>query len=467
MSRYQDVTARIKAISDLPSRTPEQLKELGNLIEEAGAIRAENALLGKAQEEVAHATRGQGTPALVAAGARPGDAWKAKPLGEAGGFLEGNTEAGEADVKWSTERDRRTGAQIRSVLVNDDGDMLLAPETIRTLRSPEYKAAFRQYLRFGLNAAPSALRVIQEGSDQEGGFLVPEDILTRVISRMPTPTRVAGRVTRLTTSRDSLMMPRLVYNGTDNNIYSTGIKVTWTGEIPASATAHLATDPVWGQFRVPIQTAMLSLPLTRDIIEDAVFPIVDYVSGKISETVDILYDDKIINGTGQGQPFGILSNPGATDNPAIVTTGDANLLTPDGIKKLTMSLPEQYDGNAVALFNKTSTALGLSLLKDADNRYLWGAGLQDSGLSPGWKDRQLVGYDCVLSGLMPDVAANSYPIIFGDLTGYYLVNRLGFSIQVLNEILAQTNQVLLLGRLRIGGGIAEAWKLKVQKVATP
>jgi HK97 family phage major capsid protein len=62
---------------------------------------------------------------------------------------------------------------------------------------------------------------------------------------------------------------------------------------------------------------------------------------------------------------------------------------------------------------------------------------------------------------MPNTGANNYPIIFGDLRGYYLVNRVGFSVQVLRELYAETNQILLLGRVRFGGGVGEEWRIKV------
>ena len=196
------------------------------------------------------------------------------------------------------------------------------------------------------------------------------------------------------------------------------------------------------------------------------FPIIPFVTGKFQETVDILYDDKTLNGTGLGQPSGILLNPNGTDQPATVNSGGASTLTADGLSSLAFAVPEQYDEMATFVMNKTSTAKAIAQLKDSQNRYLWGAGLQDSGMVPSIKNRTLLGYDVTLSGLMPNVAANAYPIIFGDLGGYALVNRVGFSVQVLRELYAETNQILLLGRLRFGGAIIEPWKMKIQKVAS-
>ena len=254
-------------------------------------------------------------------------------------------------------------------------------------------------------------------------------------------------------------------NYSTDDIYTTGIRATFTGEVPASNTAHRVTDPQFGRITIPVETAMLSMLITNDMVEDAAFPIVSWAAGKFSETIDLLYDDKVINGSGTGQPAGILLNPGGANQPITVKTGDANLMTADGLANLAFTLPEQYDDNAVFVFNKTSTARAIAELKDGNNRYLWGSGLQDSGLAPSIKDRRLFGYPTILSGFMPNVGPGNFPVIFGDLSGYFMVTRVGFSIQVLRELYAEYNQIELIGRLRFGGQVAEDWKLKVQNVA--
>jgi len=131
---------------------------------------------------------------------------------------------------------------------------------------------------------------------------------------------------------------------------------------------------------------------------------------------------------------------------------------------LNLSLPEQYDSNARYLMNKTGSYKTVRKLKDSNNRYLLGNGLGDSGMVTG-NLRELDGYPIVWSGLMPDPAANATPIIFGDFQGYQLVNRVGFSIQVLRELYAELNQVAIVGRIRFGGQVIEPWRLKIQKCA--
>lgn len=327
----------------------------------------------------------------------------------------------------------------------------------------DYKLAWHKMLRGGWHGLSNAEQAaLQEGVDTSGGYLVPDDLLNRIIAKEPTPTRVAARTTQLNTSRDAISIPKVNYSTDD--LYTTGIRATWTGEIPASATTHRVTEPVFGQVRVPVYTAMLSMPVTNDLVEDSMVGLMDWLGMKFNETIDLLRDNMVLNGTGVNQPMGILANPGGTNHPATVVTGSAAALTGDGLIDLTEALPEQYDENAVLVFNKTNTGKAIRKLKDGDGRPLVSYGAADFGLASG-RYREINGYPYIWSGFMPNVGANTYPIVFGDLRGYYLVNRIGFSVQVLRELYAETNQVLLLGRVRFGGMVAEDWRLKIQKVA--
>lgn len=350
------------------------------------------------------------------------------------------------------------------VEIVNTGAGVMSKKQVDTIRNKDYHNAFWKQAKHGTGALTHVeISALQEGIDSEGGYLVPEQLLNQIVQKKPTPTRLAGKVSTFTTIRDTLAMPKVNY--TTDDLYTTGMRVTWTGEVPASATTHRATNPVFGMIRIPVYTAMMSLLVTNDLMEDSMVMLQSYLSDKITETIELLKDNMILNGTGASQPSGILQNPGGTDEPATVVSGSADALTADGIQSLGWSLPEQYDESAEFVFNKTNTGQALAKLKDGDGRYLWGAGLQDSGLVPSIKGRELLGYPTTFSGFAPNIAANSYPIVFGDLRGYFAVNRVGVSIQFLRELYAETNQVLVLVRLRFGGDVAEPWRMKIQKVA--
>jgi HK97 family phage major capsid protein len=362
----------------------------------------------------------------------------------------------------TTLTEERDAKGRKSILVSEEGEILMDAAKYKAISSPDYAREFRQYMRLGEHALKTgAFKVLQEGIDTSGGFTVPEDMLNRLIAKEPAPTNLAGKVSILNTSRDSMTMPRVVY--TTDNIYTTGMRVTWTGEIPAAATQHRVTEPSFGQIRIPIFTAMMSLPLTVDMVDDSATDIVGWATSKFSETADLLYDNMIVNGAGVTQPDGILINAQFISND--VHTGVADALSWDGILDLLYSLPEQYDRNALVVMNKTNCARALAKLQDGQGRPYWTIGSQDWGLAGGRINRPLEGYPVMFNSFMPNVSAGLYPIVFGDLSGYYLVRRIGFSIQVLRELYAETNQILLLGRVRFGGQLVEDWRLRGQVVS--
>ena len=321
----------------------------------------------------------------------------------------------------------------------------------------EYADAFKSYLRSGV-----ASKAMQEGLDEGGGFLVPEDIRQEIISKKPAPTLVYSRVSKSTTTRDMVTRSRVVY-ATDD-IYTTGIRVTMTGEIPASSTAHRVTEPVWGQQRIQIFTGMMSMPITRNQLEDSWLEVQTFIARKFSETIDLFRDNMILNGTGIGQPTGFLQNPGATDKIGTVNSGAAATLTGDGLIDLEASVPPQYEDGFVWVMNKNSGYKTVRKLKDGAGRYLWAAGSQDDKLAVG-SNGQLLGYPVLKSQFMPDVASGTYPVLGGNLQCYEWVDRVGLSIQVLQEVGAQDNQVILLARYRCGGDVLEPWMMKAQYVS--
>ena len=77
--------------------------------------------------------------------------------------------------------------------------------------------------------------------------------------------------------------------------------------------------------------------------------------------------------------------------------------------------------------------------------------------------RQLLRLGDRLSQWMPNIGASNFPLIFGDLKGYYLAQRVGFSIQVLDQTRAKANQIELVGRVRFGGRPVEPWRFKIGK----
>ena len=72
----------------------------------------------------------------------------------------------------------------------------------------------------------------------------------------------------------------------------------------------------------------------------------------------------------------------------------------------------------------------------------------------------MLGYRLVTSTHMPVIAAAAKPILFGDLTSYWIADREGRSMQRLNELYAATGQVGFRVTQRVDGRLVQTEGLK-------
>jgi HK97 family phage major capsid protein len=338
------------------------------------------------------------------------------------------------------------------------------------LSSFEYKRDFAMYLRKGARQIDLHQKTLMEGMDDQGGVFAPAELIATVIGRLPAPTHLRSLVTTLTTGRDTLIMPRKQYSGDDQ--YTTAFRATWTGEIPSDGTGVMTQvndAGLIGNIDIPVHTAMLSAPVTRNLIEDSAFPIQAWLESELAQIIDLLYENMILNGTGVGQPFGIYygisDSAGETNNaPEVIKSSTAGGVDYSLFSNMQTALAPQYEESESLrwVMNKRSTLAALQLLVDSQNRPLFTTGYEDSGMVTR-RQRRVLGDEITLSQFSPNVGASNYPVVYGDLKGHYVAQRVGFSIQVLDQTRAKANQVELVGRVRFGGRTVEPWRLKVGK----
>lgn len=352
------------------------------------------------------------------------------------------------------------------------------------------KGAFRQYLRKGdkgLNREQQASlknvvitpqmvkEILEQGADQVGflkatlveaidtlgGYAVPVDFQNKVVTRLPGFTVVRGRATVSQTSRDMVELPTLPTDDTTNHQYTSAVRVTWTEETPTSPGA---TNFTLGGEQIPIHTVMAETYLSRNLIEDSIFDLEGYLAEKFAEASGIDEDNRFLTGSGVGNPVGWLPGSINANSLTEVLSGDANLLTWDGLISMIYSVPSQYRNNCVWIGKRLTWSAVQKLRTATGGDYLWQP-YQYSGGEMG-KTTTLLGYPVLEQEIMPSVAANAFPILFGDLRGYNIFDRIGMTVErYLDSATARTNQVLYIMRRRLGGQPIETWRMSVQKVA--
>lgn len=332
----------------------------------------------------------------------------------------------------------------------------------------DYASAWEAYMRKGYQHVstymPNDRKTLTEGTDNAGGFTVPEDFQAELIKKTATMSSFRPNARVVNTSRDIVKWPRVNYASASDDSsglkYTSGARLIWTGESPASSSTIRATDPVFGQIDIPVNTAMMSMPLSMDLIEDSAFDIVGYASDLFGEASALGENDAFWNGSGIGRPMGLLTQIDVAGTTGPSSTSVATTPTGDSIIGLFYDVPAQYRTQSKFYMN-SATMKAVEKIKDSQNRYLISSLIQGS-LATGQFDT-IKGKPVVLDEFVPDIATNAYPIVFGNLQGYIIADRVQFSIKRSDELYMETNLTILVGRKRVGGMVAEPYKIRVQK----
>ena len=188
--------------------------------------------------------------------------------------------------------------------------------------------------------------------------------------------------------------------------------------------------------------------LDDDFVHDAAFSLEDYLTERLAENFAKAEDKGFVLGTGEHMPTGIL------DDTAGAETGiTTSVLSFDDVLRLYHSLDAKYRKNAVWLMND-ETALTLRMLKDSAGNYLWNP-----------SDNTILGKPVVISCDMPPVKDGAKPVVFGNFSYYWIIDRSPVSIQALKELFVTLDQVGYLATEFLDGKLIHRVALKALKIS--
>lgn len=313
----------------------------------------------------------------------------------------------------------------------------------------EYRSAFRNYLRKGMDAGLEQLQLkaLSVGTDTEGGYLVPNqmaDIITQVVFES-SPLRQLATVE--TISSDALDL-----------IEDTGeMTAEWVSETGAR---NETANPLFGRNQIDTHEMHAQPKATQKLIDDASIDIEGWIARKVAEKFGRLEATAFVSGDGTGKPKGILSYTAGTAWGQVeqVNSGTSAVVTADSLIRLYYALKDEYAKQASFLMHRT-TAQAVRLLKEATtNQYLW-----QPGLAAGTPDT-LMGVPVVLAADMPVPAASSLSVAVGDFKrGYLIVDRVG--IRTLRDPYTAKPFVKFYTTKRVGGAVVNSEAIKLLKLA--
>lgn len=292
--------------------------------------------------------------------------------------------------------------------------------------SKAYRDAFWRALTHGKNALTAEqvnllndpqVRNLSVGTDAAGGYLVPDEFERTLVQKLEDANVMRGLATVITTGSGTREIPVEADYGS----------ATWLGE----NAAYTESDAQFSQVTLSAYKLGTIIKVSEELLNDSAFNIDNYVAGAFARRFARAEEAAFVNGDGSGKPTGVVQM--ATEGK-VAPDGQVDSVTTDDLFDIYHALKRPYRSNATWLF-ADSTAKAIRKLKDGDGQYLWQPGLQ-----AGQPDR-LLGRPIAISDDVPAMAADAKSIIFGDMSYYWIADRVGRTMQRLVELYAENGQV--------------------------
>ncbi len=308
--------------------------------------------------------------------------------------------------------------------------------------SDAYKQAFWNQTRRKADMTPEMRNALEEGSDTEGGYLVPDTFESTLVQGLTESTVIRSHAHVITTSGGLHKIPVVAAHGS----------AAWIDE----EGAYTDSDETFGQVQLDAHKVGPVIKVSEELLNDAAFDLETYIASEFVRRIGDKEEEAFLIGNGTGKPTGILNATGG--GQVGVTTAAATAITADELIDLFYSLKAPYRKKAVWVLND-STVRAIRKLKDSTGNYLLQPALKDGEVST------ILGRPFFTSAFAPEIAAGAKTIIFGDLSYYWIGDRQGISFKRLNELYAGNGQVGFLASKRLDGKtvLPEAIKILQQK----
>ena len=321
----------------------------------------------------------------------------------------------------------------------------------------EHKQAFSKFVRTGDDKGLADLeaKVMQTGSDVDGGYLVPAEV-DSAIDRVATMVSVMREICDVKTIGSKSIKMR---------VKTSGVQARWVGEGEAGGES---TNPKYATIEINAEELEVEPWIYNSTLDDAEYDleadVTDEAGIGFGEAEGVAY----VSGSGVKRPRGILAYPivpnasyawgsigyiasGAAGGFAGSNPGDA-LIT------LIHSLKSVYRVGAVLLMND-ATLGAIRQMKDGSGAfYLFNP--DATGKFAGF----ILGVPVRIDDNMPDIAANSYPIAYANFKrAYRIVDRKGTAL--IRDNITEKGTTKYNFRRRVGGGIKQFEAIKLFKIA--
>ncbi len=316
------------------------------------------------------------------------------------------------------------------------------------------RAAFVDgYLRTG---AETELKSFAGNVAADGGYAVPKEIDQQIdaLLKMASPIRSVANVVQVGTA------------GYRKLVTQVGVTSGWASEVAARPTTN---TPVFNEIVPSFGDLYANPAATQAMLDDAQFDVETWLASEIATEFAKAEGSAFVNGDGVNKPKGFLTAPTAVTGDATRPFGTLQYVASgaatdfiaanpqDKLLDLVHALRAPYRQGAVWLMNSTTLAK-VRKFKDSTGAFIWQPGLVSG------QANTLLGYPVIESEDMPDIAANTLSIAFGNFQAGYLIAERA-ETAILRDPYTNKPYVNFYATRRIGGAISNSEAIKVMKFA--
>lgn len=352
-------------------------------------------------------------------------------------------------------------------------------------QSPEaeaYKAAFMNWVRnpsdperrTALQLRARELRKVETkaGGDEDGfetravqtvtstgsagGFALPE-IIERQIQRLSVDISPIRQIATVRTVGSPDYKELFDINGA---------AFEWVGE---TGTRSQTNTPDLAEVAPTFGMASARPRASEESLDDLFFDVESWLINSAAEAIAQGEGLAFVSGNGTNRPTGFLAGPTpvttvdasrAFGTLQYIASGQAAALptSADVFFDLVYALRARYRANATWVLNKLVLS-SVRKYKDTTNQYLWQPSLSMN------QPETFMGYPIVEAEDMPSVAANAFPVAFGDFReGYLIADRVG--MRMTRDDITVPGFVQFYIRKRVGGRIRNSQAIKLLRIST-
>lgn len=307
------------------------------------------------------------------------------------------------------------------------------------------KKAFNLFLRRGVERmSADEVKALTVASDTNGGFLAPEEFGNELIKLLSeySPIRSYARVVSI--SAPEIKYPRRV----------SGTAATWVDETEDRTESGMTFEQVT---LTPFELATFT-DVSNQLLEDNAYGLEGELLADYAQSFGQTEGLAFVKGTGVKQPKGIMTATGIKEVKTGVAATFPTTNPADVLIGMYHELATTHANNGVWLMNR-KTLGEIRKWKDSTGRYLVLDPITAGGVST------LLGRPIVEMPDMDDIGAGKAPILFGDMTGYRIVDRVGLSTLRDPYSLATKGQVRFHARKRVGADVTHPDRFVKLKVA--